>query len=149
MVITNFLISHPKHILWAFKRTISLWCLFQAPKHRVYLVSGFWYQVYQARLWERLLTSRGLPSDSTSVLKAEPGKLDIKRREPGFLFISLPIVLLFKLAIMTSFSICMLIQRHKRRHSKSATSSWPDKGNMPWDRQRISGNVQQCSWYER
>ena len=33
--------------------------------------------------------------------KAEPGKLDIKRREPGILFISLPIVSLFKLAIMT------------------------------------------------
>ena len=25
-------------------------------------------------------------------LKAEPGKLDIKRREPGILFISLPII---------------------------------------------------------
>ena len=36
-----------------------------------------------------------------SVLKAEPGKLDIKRREPGILFISLPLVSLFKLAIMT------------------------------------------------
>ena len=36
-----------------------------------------------------MLTSRGLPSDSTCVLKAEPGKLDIKRREPGILFISL------------------------------------------------------------
>ena len=70
-----------------------------------------------------MLTSRGLPSDSTSVLKAEPGKLDIKIREPGILSISLPIVSLFKLAIMTSFSICMLIQRHLRRPSKSATSS--------------------------
>ena len=39
-----------------------------------------------------MLTSRGLPSDSTCVLKAEPGKLDIKRCEPGILFISLPIV---------------------------------------------------------
>ena len=29
-------------------------------------------------------------------LKAEPGTLDIKRREPGILFISLPIVSLFK-----------------------------------------------------
>ena len=28
------------------------------------------------------------------------GKLDIKRRKPGILFISLPIVSLFKLAIM-------------------------------------------------
>ena len=26
-----------------------------------------------------MLTSRGLPSDSTCVLKAEPGKLDMKR----------------------------------------------------------------------
>ena len=59
-----------------------------------------------------MLTSRGLPSDSTCVLKAEPGKLDIKRREPGIQFISFPIVSLFKLAIMTSFSIFVLIQRH-------------------------------------
>ena len=48
-----------------------------------------------------LVESRGLPSDSTYVIQAEPGKLDIKRREPGILFISLPIGLLFKLAIMT------------------------------------------------
>ena len=39
-----------------------------------------------------MLTSRGLPSDLTCVLKAEPGKLDIKRQEPGILFISLSIV---------------------------------------------------------
>ena len=39
-----------------------------------------------------MLTLRGLPSDSTCVLQAEPGKLDIKRCEPGILFISLPIV---------------------------------------------------------
>ena len=39
---------------------------------------------------------------STSVLEAEPGKLDIKRRQPGIIiFKSLPIVSLFKLAIMT------------------------------------------------
>ena len=49
-----------------------------------------WYQVYQARLWDRLLTSRGLPSDSTCILKTEPGKLDIKRRESG-----IPVYLLF------------------------------------------------------
>ena len=40
-------------------------------------------------------------SDSTCILKAEPGKLDIKRRKPGILFIRLPIVSLLKLAIMT------------------------------------------------
>ena len=39
-----------------------------------------------------MLTSRGLPSDSTCVLKAEPGKLDIKRREPGIIFISYPLL---------------------------------------------------------
>ena len=64
-------------------------------------MSVFLYQVYQARLRECLLTSRGLSSDSTCVLEAEPGKLDIKRHEPGILFISLPIVSLVKLAIMT------------------------------------------------
>ena len=52
-------------------------------------VSVFWYKVHQTRLRERLLTSRGLPSDSTCILEAEPGKLDIKRREPGILYISL------------------------------------------------------------
>ena len=41
-----------------------------------------WYQAYQARVWERVLIWQGLPSDSTCVLKAQPGKLDIKRREP-------------------------------------------------------------------
>ena len=51
-----------------------------------YLVIVFLYQVYQARLRERLLTSRGLPSDSTCVLQAKPGKLDIKRRALGILF---------------------------------------------------------------
>ena len=66
-----------------------------------YKVSVFWYQVYQARLCERLLTSQGLPRDSTCVLKAEPGKLDIQSHKPGILFISLPIVSLFKLAIIT------------------------------------------------
>ena len=43
---------------------------------------------------------------------AEPGIHDIKRREPGILFINLPIVSLFKLAIMTLFSIFVLIHRH-------------------------------------
>ena len=38
-----------------------------------------------------MLTSRGLLSDSTCVLKAEPGKLDIKRRESGIQFISLSV----------------------------------------------------------
>ena len=37
---------------------------------------------------------------STSILKAEPGKIDINRRDPGVLFISLSIVSLFKLAII-------------------------------------------------
>ena len=36
-----------------------------------------------------LIESRGLPSDSTCVLKAEPGKLYIKRPKPAVLFMSL------------------------------------------------------------
>ena len=41
------------------------------------------------------------PRDSTCFLKALQGKLDIKRREPDILFISLPIVSLFQLMFMT------------------------------------------------
>ena len=48
-----------------------------------------------------LVESRGLASGSTCVLKDEPGKLDIKRRKPGILFISLPIGSIYKLAIIT------------------------------------------------
>ena len=48
-----------------------------------------------------LVESRGLLSDSTGVLEAEPGKHDIKRREPGMLVISFLADSLFKLAIMT------------------------------------------------
>ena len=63
-----------------------------------------------------MLISRGLLSDSTCFPKAESGKLDIKRRKHGILFINLTTDF-FKLAIMTYFSIFVLIQR---RHSKSA-----------------------------
>ena len=35
--------------------------------------------------------------------QSEPGKLDIKRHDPGILFISLPNVSLIKRAIMTNF----------------------------------------------
>ena len=41
-----------------------------------------------------------LTNDSACILKAEPGKLDIERREPGILFISLQVCSLHKLAIM-------------------------------------------------
>ena len=39
-------------------------------------------------LQERLLASQGLPGNSTCILKAEPGKLDMKRPEPGILYIT-------------------------------------------------------------
>ena len=59
-----------------------------------------------------MLTSRGLLSDSRFVLKAEPGKLDIKRRDPGILFISLPIVEHSSTSDYEVFFIFVLIQRH-------------------------------------
>ena len=90
-----------------------------------------------------MLTSRGLSSDSKCVLKAEPGKLDIKRREPGILFISLPIVnhssnkrLWRNFLFLYWFSVISDVIK------KSATSSRPDKGNMPWDRKRLLGYVE-------
>ena len=55
--------------------------------------------------------SQSLQSKSTCILEAEIDKLDIKRREPGILFIILPISLLFKLGIMTLLSTFVSIQR--------------------------------------
>ena len=40
--------------------------------------------------------------------QSEPGKLDSKRREPGFLFISLPIISLFKVVIDFCFDSASL-----------------------------------------
>ena len=59
-----------------------------------------------------MLTSRGLPSDSTCVLKAEPGKLDIKRREPGILFISYPLLNTLQTNDNDVIFDFVLIQRH-------------------------------------
>ena len=66
-----------------------------------------------------LVESLSKPRDSTCVLEALPGKLYIKRREPGILFISLQVGSFFKLAIMPNNLI------NFRVHSmplKSATS---------------------------
>ena len=53
-----------------------------------YQVCVFWYQVYQARLWDRMFNcSSSLPM-STSIFKILPGKLDIKRRSPSILDVS-------------------------------------------------------------
>ena len=48
-----------------------------------------------------LVEPLGFPNDSTYVFEAEPGKLDIKQREHGILFIRLQVCSLFKLEIMT------------------------------------------------
>ena len=61
-----------------------------------------------------LVEPRGLQSDSTCVLKAEPGKHGIKRRKPGILFISLQADSLIKLAIMTQSSIFILTMSFKK-----------------------------------
>ena len=109
-----------------------------------YLVSVFWYQVYQAWLPEPMLTSQGLLSDSTCVFEAELGKLDIKRCEHGILFISLPVDSLFKLVIMKSLSSFVLIQCQWKCHSKSETSWWPDKATCREIGNVYQVNVQQC-----
>ena len=68
-----------------------------------------------------LVESRDFPNDSTCVFEAESGKLYIKRREPGILFISLQVGSLFKLPIMTELSI-LRVDTTSLTHSKSATS---------------------------
>ena len=65
-------------------------------------------------LTERLLTLRGLPSDSTYVLNDEPGELDIKKREPGILFISLSHCFTIQTSDYGEIFDFVLIQHHKR-----------------------------------
>ena len=86
-----------------------------------------WYKAYQARLWERLLTSRGLPSDSTCVLKAEPGNLI---SIAAYLVFYLSVYPLLKTLQTRDYDVifCVVLT------GSLATSSWPDKGNMQWDR---------------
>ena len=47
-----------------------------------YQVRVFRYQVYQARLRERMLNRSASLAMPTSILKALPGKVDIKRHSP-------------------------------------------------------------------
>ena len=87
------------------------------PIYREYQVCIFWYQVYEARLRERMLNRSASLAMSTSILQALPGKLDIKRREPGFLFISLPSWFTLQTReyyVMIDFFV--LIHHHWRRH---------------------------------
>ena len=60
-----------------------------------------WMSVFDGNAWRTLVELRGLPTDSTCVLEAEPGKIEIKRRELGILCISSQVCSLFKLTIMT------------------------------------------------
>ena len=50
--------------------------------------------------------------DSTCIFKAKPCKLDIKKREPGILFINLQADSLFKLAMFTYLQIFVSVQCH-------------------------------------
>ena len=52
-----------------------------------------------------LVESRGLPSDLTCVLKAEPGKFDIKRREPGILLSVYKLLAIMTLGIIIEFRV--------------------------------------------
>ena len=48
---------------------------------------------------------RGMPSNSTCILEAVPGKLDIKRRKPGILFISIIRTRTIKFDLIIDFCI--------------------------------------------
>ena len=72
-----------KYVIIATLKSVQQWVNWYIE----YQVRVFWYQVYQARLWERMLNRSASLAMSTSVLKALPGKLDIKRHSPSFLFL--------------------------------------------------------------
>ena len=93
-----------------------------------------------------VLTSRGLPSDLTCVLKAEPGKLDIKDANlVTFLFISLQAEPLFKLGIIIEVRVDSMLFttsfKNAQRHDDlmHCNGTCHDKGNV------YQVNVHQCS----
>ena len=74
-----------KYVIIASLKSVQQWVNWYIE----YRVRVFWYQVYQARLWERMLNRSASLVMSTSILKALTGKLDIKRHSPSFLYILL------------------------------------------------------------
>ena len=64
----------PLSLVWRVKQWVNWYIEYQ--------VRVFWYQIYQARLWERLLNRSASLAMSTSVLKALLGKLDTKWHSP-------------------------------------------------------------------
>ena len=89
----------------------------------------------------RFFTRQGFENACWIARHAEPGKFDIKRRQPGILFISLQFGTSLKNSdydVIIEF-FCQ-IQRHWRRHLKSATPWWPDK-----DTCCVIGNVYQVN----
>ena len=93
-----------------------------------------------------LVESRGLPSDSTCVLKAEPGKLDIKRREPGILLSVYKLLAIMTLGIIVEFRVD---SSSSTTSCKNATSCCPDTDTCREIGMVYLVNVQQCILYER
>ena len=89
---------------------VKLTVLFRGFPYTKGLTRAFWWEYRQyvgeisslpGKASRILVESRGLPSYSTCILEAEPGKLDIKRHKAGIIFIFLQVGSLFKLEIMT------------------------------------------------
>ena len=64
-----------------------------------------------------------LPSDSTCFLKAEPGELYINRPEPGIQILQFTHCFTLQTSDYGVIYDFLLIQCHRRRHSKSASPS--------------------------
>ena len=62
-------------------------------------MSVFWYQVYQARLWERLLNREAVPRDLKCILEAKPGKLDLKSLDADSIGVGMMQNLVFCLSV--------------------------------------------------
>ena len=63
-------------LVWRAKQCINWYIEYQ--------VRVFWYQIYQARLWECMLNHSASLVMSTSILKVLPSELDIKRHHLVF-----------------------------------------------------------------
>ena len=88
-------VSNPYLELWQISRAKKIFsCILGRQLYRI-LGGCILISSLPGKALKTIVELQGLPSDSTCVLEAEPGKLDIKRCEPGIQFISLQVVYMF------------------------------------------------------
>ena len=108
--------------------------------HTAFYVSGIWYQVYQAMLWERL--SNREACQAIRLAFSKPSMVNLVSKDADLVF-----------CLSTSDNGVIIdlvsIQRHRQRHLKGATSCWSDLDTCDEIDSVYQANLHECSLYEK